>query len=198
LGSIIVVLTATTILFVDIIFVNGMPNYAIWIIIAVSIVLGLIIGYFLVKAQQVFFIILGAYIGYIVAILLYNMFLHNINGDQNTIYWTTCGVSAAVFAIAAYVMYQYIVIFSTSLIGAYATIRGISMYAGGFPDESLVITLIKNNETSQLDTIFTWRVYLYLASIILLFIIGVIFQANYHKKEEEREQQQGGFYHRNA
>ena len=74
-------------------------------------------------------------------------------------------------------------IIATSFCGAYAFIRGISLYAGGFPNESYIIDLIRNEEYDVLQKTLTPVVYAYLSGWIILFIIGVIFQ--YKTKSEE-------------
>jgi len=124
------------------------------------------------------------------------MFIHNIDMDQDSLYWITIAVCAVVLMILSYMMFEYIVIFSTSLIGAYSIVRGISLYAGGFPNEGVVISLIKNNETEQLNQLFTWRVYVYLAAILLTFIIGVLYQShsNNEKNKKTGDEDKGGFY----
>ena len=76
-------------------------------------------------------------------------------------------------------------IFATAFCGAYAFIRGVSLYAGHFPNESYVIDLIRNEEYETLKTVLTPEVYLYLAGWIVLFVAGVIVQ--YKIKTEEKE-----------
>lgn len=50
---------------------------------------------------------------------------------------------AAVAAALSFFIFDHILIGSTSLIGAYALVRGISLYAGGYPNEFTLADMIK-------------------------------------------------------
>lgn len=65
-------------------------------------------------------------------------------------------------------------ILATSIIGSYLVIRGFSFIFGGFPSESMIIDLIKNQEWKEFDNILTPVVYAYL-SVWLVLAIGAIF-----------------------
>jgi len=79
-----------------------------------------------------------------------------------------------------------VVIISTSLIGSYFIIRGISLYAGGFPNENYVIDLIINKEFDTLKDVLAPIFYVYIVGWIILFVIGIIVQ-NKLKKEEQQK-----------
>ncbi len=74
------------------------------------------------------------------------------------------------------------------MIGSYFIIRGISLYAGGFPDENYVIDLIKNKEYDTLHEVLKPIVYVYLAGWLVLFIIGLFVQ-NKLKREQEQKRE---------
>ena len=89
-----------------------------------AILAGLILGYLFNKAVKIFFSLLGAYLGYVIGILVYSLFLNKIQGvDPNILYWITIGVCALIFSIVSYIMFEYIVVFSTALIGSYLAVR---------------------------------------------------------------------------
>lgn len=125
LGSILIVLTASFIMVFDILFRNSnLEENMIWIIGGVAILAGLILGYLFNKAVKIFFSLLGAYLGYVIGILVYSLFLNKIQGvDPNILYWITIGVCALIFSIVSYIMFEYIVVFSTALIGSYLAVR---------------------------------------------------------------------------
>lgn len=128
LGCIIMVLCAAFILVFDIFFKNDPPGETtIWIVGAASVMLGLILGYIFNKMVKIFFTIFGAYLGYVVGIILYQLFINKINMDQKTLYWITIGVCALIFVILSFIMFEYIVIFSTALIGSYIAVRVCSI-----------------------------------------------------------------------
>ncbi len=45
-------------------------------------------------------------------------------------------------------------IVATSLIGSYIIIKGISLYAGRFPNEEVIFEMLKNQEYDQLSEVF--------------------------------------------
>ena len=67
---------------------------------------------------------------------------------------------------------QYVVIVATSFIGSYLTVRSISILLGGFPNEFEINSRMKNRSVMNFGYLF----YIYMISIILLFILGVAYQ----------------------
>jgi len=63
---------------------------------------------------------------------------------------------------------------ATAFFGSYACIRGISLYAGGFPNERSIHKIIAEGHITKDD--FSKTFYIYIGAIILLFIISLIFQ----------------------
>jgi len=80
-----------------------------------------------------------------------------------------------------------IVIISTSLIGSYFIIRGISLYAGGFPNENYVIDLIVNKEYDTLKDVLGFIFYIYIVGWIILFIIGIVVQNKLQKAKDNKQ-----------
>ena len=87
----------------------------------------------------------------------------------------------------AYILKDIIIIFATSFIGAYTLIRGISLFAGGFPSEFTVIDLKQREEIEQLNKILTWRVYVYLVSIVVATGLSIFIQIKINKEKPEDE-----------
>lgn len=76
-----------------------------------------------------------------------------------------------------------VIIMLTAFIGAYAFVRGISLYAGGFPSE---MELHEELETG----VVTWDTmpkiyYGYLTGIVVLFIISTVYQSKNNKAIEK-------------
>ena len=88
----------------------------------------------------------------------------------------------------AYFIRDYIIIFATSFIGAYAFIRGISLFAGHFPSEYTVMDLKKRGEKDQLNDLITWRVYVYLAFILISFGLSIYIQLKINKKIKKKKE----------
>ena len=64
----------------------------------------------------------------------------------------------------------------TAFIGAYAFVRGISLYAGGFINE---IAIIEHTEEALKDLKASFG--FYIAGIIFTFIVGVLVQKRQQK-----------------
>ncbi len=93
-------------------------------------------GIFCVKIQQTpSGYATWGYTGYIIGIFLYNIGLNRIQANPTLILWLTIICSIGLCNVAAFYMVTHVLIVSTSIYGAYAVIRAISLYAGGFPNE---------------------------------------------------------------
>ena len=53
----------------------------------------------------------------------------------NLTYWLIVVGLALLFAIVSWFIEEYVIMFVTAFIGSYSFVRGISFYAGGFPNE---------------------------------------------------------------
>ena len=186
--------TALVVLFVFVFFFQfiipgGVDQTVFWIVLAIAIIVGLVLGYFVAKYKDKFFgIIMGALLGYIIGQILYNLALNRITSMNQTllqviVYVISIGVCIALGIL----LFNIVTIFATALIGAYAVIRGISIFAGGFPNETTIADLVKRKEMQQLENLLTWKVYLYLAGWALLFIVGLVVQIKIFAADKEEE-----------
>ena len=157
-----------------------------WVVIIIGILLGIGLGIFLLKLKNIFGAVLSGTLGYIVGLLLYNAFLSKIQSNPSVVYWITIVVCIIVCAILGYALYSYFLIIGTAIVGAYVAIRGISLLAGGFPSESLVIDLIQKKEWDELKQFSTAIVYAYLAGFVVLSVIGIVVQFKFFGKKETK------------
>lgn len=143
------------------IFANSTTT-SVWVVLAVGLVIGLALGYFLIRATKAFFMLLGGYLGYTLGIFLYNLLLNKIHADPKVIYWVTIVASIAVCSLLSLWLVKHVLIFSTSICGGYAIIRGASLYLGHFPNENVIIDLIHHQEWEQLDRVkIFYHLYIY-------------------------------------
>jgi apolipoprotein N-acyltransferase len=99
--------------------------------------------------------------------------------------WSLVGfaiVFCLLLGILSYRMYNHIIILSTSLTGAYMIIRPISWIFGGFPNEFMLADQIRAGELPTLPSIF----FLYFTLILILMIIGVIYQFLQLRREQAK------------
>lgn len=149
-----------------------------WAVLVISLVVGLVLGFIIARYKKnIIGFILGGYSGYIVGTLIYSSFLNRIETTVPLlIHIPSIIVCIIVFILIAFVFFDHIIIFSTSLIGAYGIIRGIGTLIGNFPNEIVIITLIDIGEPEQWEKFLTWWVIAYLIVLGIIFVFGVAVQ----------------------
>jgi hypothetical protein len=113
-----------------------------WIILVLSIIGGTIVGFILAKLSKLGVAVLAGWGGVTIGFILYSALLYKVNSQA--FFWIFIVICAGVCAGLSLLAYDHALIMSTSIIGSYMFIRGISLYAGGYPNEFTLETLIKN------------------------------------------------------
>jgi len=158
---------------------SAMEEWVGWTVLGCSILLGLVGGFFLYKCQRLGATIVGGAGGFFLGMLFCTTVLWA--AQSVAAFWIICVSFTLVAAALSFVFYYHAVIISTSFLGSFLFIRGISLYAGGFPQMSLLIQQI---EAGALDHI-SWWFYLYLFFIIVCAILCCIVQYRHFKKGVE-------------
>jgi hypothetical protein len=200
--TVFIIITAivTTLIFIimfQLIIPKNNSNVIIWVVLGISLVIGIVLGWLVNKYKQTLFgITLGSYMGYLLGILLLNVGLNRIELNPTVVYWVTIVICIIIGALLAYFLFKHIVIFSTSFIGGYTLIKGVNLYLKGLPDEGYIMDIIKNGETELLKEVLTPVVYGYLAGWLVTFILGVIVQyrINRENKDEDKLDDNYRFY----
>ena len=148
----------------------------VWIIIAISFFIGLLLGILLSKALKLLILIVGAFVGYCAGTFLYEIALRYINTNPDTLYWVIIAGCMIIFALIAHFLYIKGLAIGTAIIGGYLIIRGASFVIGHYPDENQIIDLIKHKEWEQLKQIRNYYVYLYYLAWILISLFGILVQ----------------------
>jgi len=154
-------------------------EYAVWIILAIWAILGILAGVLIAKNRKWGIAILGAFGGVMLGMLLTTIFI--VGND--ILYWGIIVGSGLVAFSITFFIETAVIIISTSFIGSYLVVRGISMYAGGFPNESELHTMAKNGYMDWNH--FPKEFYGYLSGIIVLCILSSYFQWRHNKKKED-------------
>jgi Domain of unknown function (DUF4203) len=102
--------------------------------------------------------------------ILYSSFFYKIDNDKQVFYWVFNISLGVICGILSIWLFNHAIIISTSIIGAYALMRGISFYAGGYPSEFDLLQLIKIEGWDGIDK----RFYGYMAGFIIGAIICII------------------------
>jgi len=134
------VLTLASTLFVFSAFLNrDSSDVTGWIIFSVCLVISMIGGLLLSKFFRFGIAVAAGWGGVVLALILYNSFVFKIDNSHKVVFWIFIVLMAVVFAALSFKFCWPAVIVATSIAGAYSFIRGISVMAGGYPNELEII-----------------------------------------------------------
>ncbi len=119
---------------------TGTKEWTVWVLGAVGILLGLILGWFLMKLVRLGIAALGAWIGVIIALLIHSALLYMIHSEW--VFWVLTIGFGVVFGGVAFWKYKAFLIFATAFLGSYLEVRGASLFIGGYPNEFTMIEQI--------------------------------------------------------
>ena len=175
--------TIFVLFFAQFILPPGCASWIIWVILALGIIIGCAVGYIVFSHyDKVLAFLVGGLGGVILGQFLFSMFGSLIPWNSilvNVLFVVICVIVAI---LLAFWLNTAIVIGATSFIGSYALIRGLSLFFGYFPSEFTIIDLKNRGETDQIAELITWRVYMYLASIIICTGLSIYVQILINKK----------------
>ena len=186
------IITVLVLVFSQFVLPSGCKEWIIWVMLAVGILLGGTAGYFVFKYhEKAFALVAGGIAGFFIGEFLYNLFGNRIDANGTVINIVFVVASIIALVVLAYFFNKFIIIFSTSFIGSYCFIRGISLFAGKFPDEFQVMDLTTEGETEQLKELLTWEVYVYLAAMLVLCVISIVLQFKFNKDDDDDKDTEG-------
>ena len=159
---------------------NKAPEeWVMWVTLAVCLLLAGGIGFLLVKSRKIGIAIVAGWGGATLGFILTTTFVV----ESTPGYWGIIAACAVVCAFFAFKTEKLVIMLATALIGAYLSIRGISMYAGGFPNESSLHAELQSGAITW-DT-FPKTFYAYFAGIVVLSIISFFYQRKHNRSEHK-------------
>lgn len=155
-------------------------EWVVWTAFVVIFLVSFGIGLLLVKFRKYGIAVFAGWGGVMLGFVVTTTFAV---GNQYAFYAIIVAAALGMFFIALKIE-KTVIILLTAFIGAYAFVRGISLYAGGFPSESELHVELELG-------VITWDTmpktyYAYLAGILVVFIGSSIYQ---FKHNEAREKQ---------
>jgi len=150
-----------------------------WTVLVSSIILGLLGGFLLFKCQKLGAACIAGWGGFMAGLLINTTALSYVKSEW--LFWTVNISCALVAAGLAFCFFFPAIIIATSLTGSYFFVRGISLYAGGYPNEFDLIKQLENGSIPNME----WYVYVYFVFIVIFAIGGTIVQFKHLKKDEE-------------
>jgi hypothetical protein len=107
-----------------------------WGILAACGVVALVAGYFIMKLRKVGITLLAGWGGVMIGFVITSVFFIESTGA----FYGILVACALIVGLLAFKLEKIVIMLMTSFMGSYAIIRGISLYAGGFPDETSIHT----------------------------------------------------------
>jgi hypothetical protein len=168
-----------SLLFINLALEKVEEEWVVWAAFVVIVLVSFGAGFLLVKFRKYGIGLFAAWGGVLLGFVVTTTFTV---GNTYAYYAIIIGGAIAMFLIAVKVEKTAIILI-TAFVGAYAFVRGISTYAGGFPNETELHAEIKAKVISW-DTMP--KTYLaYLAGIVLLFVISTVYQFKHNKAKED-------------
>ncbi len=144
----------------------------------VALAVGIFFGYILFKMLRIGACILAAIGGAFIGMAVYELILYSTKSFVALVIVTI--LFALIMAFFSFKYYHQIIILGTAIIGAYCFIRGVSVFAGSFPNEYLMLQKLANGIVLDLP----YQFYIYMSAILVLFGMGAAFQFKSKQKEE--------------
>ena len=170
IATTVVVIFGILLLFYSTFLKDTTEDWVAWTVLACSVILGFIGGFFMMKLERVGAALLAGWGGFMIGALINEMALYKIGSTP--LFWTVTLGCAAVAAILTFCIFNHVIILMTSFAGAYAFWRGISLFAGGFPNE---FTLAQEIEEGAVTSITGWF-YAYMVAIFITWGVGAFVQ----------------------
>jgi hypothetical protein len=138
---------------------------------AFSLAMAVFLGYILYRMLDIGAAIMGAIGGIFLALTVNQVLFFWVDGQASEIiFWTLALLLGGYLAYLSKVQYQNIVILGTAVLGAYSTVRGLSLFfPGTFPPETEILKQIADD---TIDPLF----YSYVAAFIVTSIVGALYQ----------------------
>ena len=172
---------------ISILFLNFLPSLittesSLWILLGVGLLVGIVIGIIIKNKTKLFACLLGASMGYSVALFVYQIVQSFIEWNPQVLYYITIGVCIILGILFGLCLYNSALIIGTTILGGYITMRGVSTIFGEYIDEGQFVDLIKNGEIEQLKEIRSGWTFAYLGLWLILIVGGVFVQCRIYKK----------------
>eukprot|EP01015_Nassula_variabilis_P035441 TRINITY_DN8909_c0_g1_i1.p2 TRINITY_DN8909_c0_g1~~TRINITY_DN8909_c0_g1_i1.p2 ORF type:complete len:390 (+),score=76.87 TRINITY_DN8909_c0_g1_i1:27-1196(+) len=157
-----------------------------WVLVGISVLIGTIFGWLAVKFSKLGMFLGGAFLGFVLASVLYNTIIYRIALHQPdlALYLTIviCMISLGVLAFYAT---NHIIILATSFGGSFIAAKGVSLFAGSFPNLFEIAKMIQNDQVNDIPN----SAYIYIACFMLVGLIGSVYQYMEFKKSKELEKE---------
>ena len=106
-------------------------DWVVWTVFGSSLLIGLLVGYIVMKISVLGAAVLAFGGGFVLALLIWNTFLYLTTTSEILFWCFTIGI-ALIFALLALVFFDHVVILGSAMLGSYIAIAGIGVVGGGY------------------------------------------------------------------
>ena len=179
--GIMVTVAVVMILFYSTFLDSNTEYWVFWLVLTLSILGGAAVGFVLFQCQKLGAAVIAGWGGFLGGLIINTTFMFAASSEA--IFWIINVSCALVAAGLAFCCYFPVIISVTSFAGSYMFIRGISLFAGGYPNEFTLINELENGVIPNMEYWF----YLYLGFMVAFTILGMVVQCKHLKKEQEEK-----------
>lgn len=154
---------------------HEVKTWVYWVVLTICAIIAAICSRFLVKSIKYGMALIGGSSGAALALIICNTF----GVRHPAAFWGILIASAILFTLMTFKMNNQFIIFSTALIGSYMLVRGVSLYAGGYPNEFILVQELDSGAFEAIPKTF----YAYLVFLIISMIGGSYYQWKEWKRE---------------
>lgn len=147
-----------------------------WFILIVCLASGGGLGYLATSLPKIGFFGLGIWLGIVLAFILNNLVLYL--SESNVLLYLLMVIFGALGALLTRWKWKIVCVISTSVLGSYLAVRGLSIFFGYYPDE---LTVAKKIQYKELDSV-GWPFYVYFFAMVGMSIAGMVIQFKNMKK----------------
>lgn len=165
-----IVIFAIMLLFYTLFLKSTTEEWVGWLVLSIAVITGLVAGFFMLKLEKLGAGILAGWGGFMLGMLINEMALYKVGSEA--LFWIVCIGLAVVAGLLTMCLLDDVLIIMTAFAGAYSFWRGISMYAGEFPNE---FTLAEEVQSGAIESINGWF-YAYMVAIVLTTGLGAFIQ----------------------
>ena len=110
---------------------SNTSNWVGWVVLASSFLLGLLVGFILVKVEKLGGFILAGFGGYCLGLLIWNTFLYLLTTSA-VLFWIFTIACALICGLLTFCLFDQIIILATAMAGSFVFIAGIGIVAGSY------------------------------------------------------------------
>ena len=172
---------------ISIIFLHLLPSLitteaSLWILLGVGFTFGAIIGCLIKTKTKILVAVIGAGMGYSVALFVYQIIQSFIEWNPQVLYYIVVIACIIGGIILGFFLYNSFLIIGTCIFGGYLAMRGVIAIFGEYMDEGEFVDLIKSGEIEQMKEIRNGWTYAYLGLWLVLMVGGLFCQCKMYKK----------------